>query len=163
MNGLVRYFDDTIDQTPLIMARLAKWHFEHKRFLESSVMIMSFMVHYCADLLRIAFDGLDYKKAYDLEGTILEKIRTKKKEISNKDARRFLGEYNNFTKIRNTLAHGRLLKKSQYETFRIFVALFDERFVELFIENENTRQQMRKLLEKGTDYSSFNPRRQNHP
>jgi CRISPR-associated Csx2 family protein len=144
MSKLIDYFDDAIDKKPLIMARLAKWHFEHKRFLESSILIKSFMLSYYADLLDIPFDDLGYKE----EEKILRKVKSGKEQMSDREVRNFLNQYDKFIRIRNTLAHGRMLDESQRNEFEQFVTLFDEQFVKLFINNKTTQKEMCELLEE---------------
>jgi CRISPR-associated Csx2 family protein len=156
LGRLVEFFGDAIDNKPLIMARLGKWHFEHKRYLESSIILHGFMLSHCAELLGQSFDNLSEWKSYELEQKILSKIRKKLKKLKKMPAitkdeelaqfKGFLQAYCHLVDLRNTLAHGKSLNKQQTVSFENAVNQFNNRFVKLFVDNTRIKKSMGELF-----------------
>ncbi|MDR2354739.1 MAG: TIGR02221 family CRISPR-associated protein [Clostridiales Family XIII bacterium] len=100
---LAARFGDKIEDDTLLCTELAKWHFEHKRYLASAITLTECILDYCARLLVLNRRSTAWHWERD-EKPFRAKLSNKS---SNDVVSDFLAQYTKLNAIRNDLAHGR--------------------------------------------------------
>jgi CRISPR-associated Csx2 family protein len=153
-------FGEVVDDKELLRLKLAEWHFEKGRYMESAVCLVECVLDYCAELTGIPNDEnaddcvrrrfIKATSSNDCVTNFINNYQIKKDsdlKIKNDLMRGKTARINNGARvIRNMLLHGEKLTEEDLGRLRYLISFFSNTMKENFKGNPKNANELKRAL-----------------
>jgi len=141
-----RFGDEALQNRPLMIARLARWHFEKARYIEAAITLQEFLMNYCAELKGYNRENFSEDQDIVFQRQLHRQLHSKtSNSVVGQFAERYLTFKDNY---RNPLCHGKHLPEAERKGFAEFIKYFDSVYSRQFYQNPVNEEALRTLLGK---------------
>jgi len=148
--------DEALKNDPLMISKLAEWHYRHKRYIEAAITLQEFVMNYCARLAGVRRADLDERQDFQFQQQVHDRMKHWKKRglLITGDVRSVIGNFTNqylvFKDYRNQLCHGKPLDDAQLVKFKTHIDWFVGTYSKQFYQNPENEEALRALLGKNS-------------
>jgi len=147
-----RFGGEALQNMPLMIARLARWHYEKARYIEAAITLQEFLMNYCAELAEINRKSLSEEQDIAFQHQVHKCLRERKMTSNDNDVRSIIGQfaerYLTFKDYRNALCHGKHLDEAEREDFAQFIKYFASVYSRQFYQKPENEEALCALLGK---------------
>ena len=137
---------EVLQNRPLMIARLARWHFEKARYIEAAITLQEFIMNYCASLVHLNRESFSEDQDIVFQRQLHRQLHSKtSNSVVGQFAERYLTFKDNY---RNPLCHGKHLPEAERKGFAEFIKYFDSVYSRQFYQNPVNEEALRTLLGK---------------
>jgi len=151
----LRFGGEALQNDPLMIALLAQWHHEKKRYIEAAITLQEFVMNYCARLANLRRADFSEWQDIQFQRQVHDRMYNwKKRDLlrgCSNDVKSVIGnftkQYLAFAKLRNQLCHGKHLDDNQLKQFEGFITWFVNSYSPQFYQRPENEAALRTLLE----------------
>ena len=134
------------ENEPLLISKLALWHFKMGRYFEAAIMMQEFMMNYCARLTDINRAKLSRWGDIDFQDQVHRHLKDRKS--SNSVVGQFKADYMKLKDYRNLLCHGKHLVEAELIDFGWRISRLTSVYSRHLHANPENEEALRTLLGK---------------